>query len=109
VDERSACLDCSKALPLPKDHINLNKYTGRDDNSFQLVCGQIRGMAYLAPNLNLYPDRQKWLADLQQSNPLDDLVPSKEPKKELQTHAHGFLARKNMRRGSKVKTQRYSA
>jgi len=73
VDERSACLDCSKALPLPKDHLKLNKYSGRDDSSFHLVCGQIHRMANLVANLSLYPDHQKWLASLQQSNPLDGL------------------------------------
>ena len=73
MDERSACLDCSQALPLPKDHLKLNKYSGRDDSSFRLVCGQILRMANLVSNLSLYPDHQKWLASLQQSNPLDGL------------------------------------
>ena len=80
VDERSACLDCSKALPLPKDHLKLNKYSGHADSSFQLVCGQIREMVDLASNLNLYPDRQNWLAHLQHSNPVDDLSAIKRAK-----------------------------
>jgi hypothetical protein len=94
VDETSACLDCSKILPLPKDHIHLNKYSGRDDNSFQLVCGQIRGMAYLAPNLKLYPDRQKWLADLQQSNPLDGLTAIKRAKERTPDTCTWLLSQK---------------
>jgi ankyrin repeat protein/NACHT domain-containing protein/GPI inositol-deacylase-like protein len=93
VDERSACLDCSKALPLPKDHLKLNKYSGRDDSSFQLVCGQIHEMA-LAPNLSLYPDRQNWLADLQQSNPLDDLSAIKRAKERTPDTCTWLLSQK---------------
>ncbi|KAN0071996.1 hypothetical protein V8E54_009725 [Elaphomyces granulatus] len=80
VDERSACLDCSKALPLPKDHLKLNKYTGPDDSSFRLVCGQILRMANLVSDPNRDPDRQERLASLEQSNPLDCLSAIKRAK-----------------------------
>jgi hypothetical protein len=37
-------------------------------------------MANLVSNLSLYPDHQKWLASLQQSNPLDGLSAIKRAK-----------------------------
>ncbi|KAN0072061.1 hypothetical protein V8E54_009790 [Elaphomyces granulatus] len=94
VDERSACLDCSKALPLSKDHLKLNKYSGRDDSSFHLVCGQIRRMADLVSNLSLYPDRQNWLASLQQSNPLDGFSAIKRAKERTPDTCTWLLSQK---------------
>ncbi|KAN0081738.1 hypothetical protein V8E54_003036 [Elaphomyces granulatus] len=94
VDERSACLDCSKALPLPKDHLKLNKYSGRDDSSFHLVCGQIRRMTDLVSNLSLYPERQNWLASLQQSNPLDGLSAIKRAKERTPDTCTWLLSQK---------------
>jgi Cdc6-like AAA superfamily ATPase len=51
-------------------------------------------MAYLAPNLSLYPDRQKWLAELQQSNPLDVLSAIKRAKERTPDTCTWILSQK---------------
>ena len=87
-------MDCSKALPLPKDHLKLNKYSGRDDSSFRLVCGQILRMADLVSDPSLYPDRQERLASLEQSNPLDCLNAIKRAKERTPDTCTWLLSQK---------------
>ena len=37
MDEKSVCIDGYRKVPLPTDHLKINKYSGTDDLSYILV------------------------------------------------------------------------
>lgn len=45
MDEKSACIDGYRKVPLPTDHLKINKYSGSDDPSYIAVYPLIVHMA----------------------------------------------------------------
>ena len=37
MDEKSACIDGHRKVPLPTDHLKINKYSGPNDPSYMMV------------------------------------------------------------------------
>lgn len=48
MDETSACIDGHRKVPLPTDHLKINKYNGSDDSSYIAVYPLIVDMAQQA-------------------------------------------------------------
>ena len=48
VDEQSACIDGYEKVPLPTDHIKINKYAGPEDPSYMLVFPKLVAIASTA-------------------------------------------------------------
>jgi len=48
VDEKSACIDGHRKVPLPTDHLKINKYSGPNDPSYMMVHPVIVEMSRLA-------------------------------------------------------------
>ncbi|KAL9134421.1 MAG: hypothetical protein Q9175_004391 [Cornicularia normoerica] len=80
VDETSACIDGYRKVPLPADHLKINKYSGPDDPSYVAVYPLIIDMAQKAfrvvqSRLNQIPNENlSCLQSLFLSNPRDDLA-----------------------------------
>ena len=45
MDETSACIDGHRKVPLPTDHLKINKFSGPDDPSYTVVSPVIVRMA----------------------------------------------------------------
>lgn len=48
MEETSACIDGYRKVPLPTDHLKINKYSGPDDPSYVAVYPLIVDMAQKA-------------------------------------------------------------
>ena len=45
VDEKSACIDGHRKVSLPTDHLKINKFSGEDDPSYQIIYPIIMEMS----------------------------------------------------------------
>ena len=48
MDETSACIDGYQKVPLPSDHIKINKFSGPDDPAYNAIYPLIMDMAQKA-------------------------------------------------------------
>ncbi len=48
VDETSACIDDYRKVPLPTDHLKINKFSGPDDPSYVAIYPLIMNIAQKA-------------------------------------------------------------
>ncbi|PMD29581.1 hypothetical protein L207DRAFT_445284, partial [Hyaloscypha variabilis F] len=80
VDEMSASIDGHPTVPLPTDHMKMNKFSGTDDTSYNIVSRYIVNMASQAlekvqGRLNPIPQEYlRFLYSLLLTNPPDDLA-----------------------------------
>jgi hypothetical protein len=112
VDETSACLDGHHKLPLPTDHLKLNKFSGTDDNSFRYVYPHIQRMAEYSEKIvhSRYDpqpiilndldsgitetNHKKCLRALHETNPPDDLAAIRRAKMRVKDTCEWLLLQK---------------